>query len=141
MKIQFLCAFAGGVLMSAPALAHHSFALFDATKELPLSGTVKEMQWTNPHTWIQLMVMDKAGGTPQEWSIEGQSPNVLAPKGWRRNTIKAGDHIEITIHPLKSGAMGGSLVKLLLINGQPGPDRTGALAPGAASGSGQNAAR
>jgi len=100
------------------AWAHHSFAMFDQTAKKTLVGTVKEVQWTNPHIWVQVLVMDEKSGTPVEWSIEGGSPNALSRQGWKRSSIKAGDAIEVTIHPLKDGSNGGSLMKAM-VNGQP----------------------
>jgi hypothetical protein len=98
------------------AQAHHAFAMFDISKEVTLDGVVKEFQWTNPHAWVQLMVKD-ASGNEIEWSIEGASPNSLARFGWSRGSLKAGDHVQATIHPLKDGHAGGSLVKIA-VNGQ-----------------------
>ena len=95
----------------ASATAHHSFAAFDGEKNLALTGTVKEFQWTNPHSWIQLMVTD-SGGKQTEWSIEAGSPNSLARTGWKRTSIKAGDKAEIVVHPMKDGSPGGSLVNV-----------------------------
>ena len=100
------------------ASAHHSFAMFDATQTKTLVGTVKQVQWTNPHIWVQIMVKDEKTGAAAEWSIEGGSPNGLTRQGWRRTSIKEGDAIEITIHPLKDGTNGGSMMKAM-INGQP----------------------
>jgi hypothetical protein len=100
------------------ASAHHSFAMFDQTQTKTLVGTVKQVQWTNPHIWVQVLVKDAKTGQPVEWSIEGGSPNVLNRQGWKRNSMKEGDAIEITIHPLKDGTNGGSMMKVL-INGQP----------------------
>jgi hypothetical protein len=93
------------------ALAHHSFAMFDNTKSMTIEGTVKEFQWTNPHSWVQLMVKD-AAGKEVEWSIEGGSPNGLSRQGWKRTAIKAGDKAKVIIHPMKDGAPGGSLVEI-----------------------------
>jgi hypothetical protein len=107
------------------ASAHHSFAMFDATQTITLVGTVKQVQWTNPHIWVQVLVPDAKGGAAAEWSIEGGSPNGLTRQGWRRTSIKEGDAIEITIHPLKDGTNGGSMMKAM-INGQPvGANRPG----------------
>lgn len=100
-----------------PALAHHSFSMFDAQKELVLKGTIKEFQWSNPHTWIQLDVTDASGKT-LEWSIEGGSPNLVGRQGWKRNTFKAGDPVEITVHPLRDGQPGGSFVRAVLPDGR-----------------------
>jgi hypothetical protein len=102
---------------AAAASAHHSFAMFDQAQTKTLVGTVKEVQWTNPHIWVQVLVPDQKSGTPQEWSIEGGSPNALSRQGWRRSSIKEGDAIEITIHPLKDGTNGGSMMKAM-VNGQ-----------------------
>ncbi len=78
-------------LWAGAAAAHHSFAMFDQAQTKTLVGTVKQVQWTNPHIWVQVLVPDEKGGTPQEWSIEGGSPNGLSRQGWRRSTIKEGD--------------------------------------------------
>ena len=96
--------------LANPAAAHHSYAMFDSQKSITLEGTVKELQWTNPHIWIQLVVTD-ASGKDIEWSIEGNSPNGLSKNGWTRKSLKPGDKAVLVIHPLKSGAeKGGSLV-------------------------------
>ena len=107
------------LLVSAtfPVAAHHSFSMFDEKKEVVLKGTVKEFQWSNPHTWIQLNVMD-ASGKVVEWSIEGGSPNLVGRQGWKRNTFKAGDQIEVTIHPLRDGQPGGSFMRAVLPDGR-----------------------
>jgi hypothetical protein len=102
---------------AAPALAHHSFAMFDNQKTLSLDGTVKDFQWTNPHTWVQLVVKEP-NGKETEWSIEGSSPNALARSGWKRTVLKPGDRAVVVIHPLKDGTNGGSLVSAS-INGVP----------------------
>jgi len=102
---------------AAPALAHHSFAMFDNQKTVTLEGTVKEFQWTNPHTWIQIVVKDPSG-KDVEWSVEGGSPNGLSRQGWKRQSLKPGDKASVVIHPLKDGTNGGSLVSAT-VNGQP----------------------
>ena len=100
---------------SVPAMAHHSFAMFDSQKNLTLDGTIKEFQWTNPHSWIQIVVKDSSGKAV-EWSIEGGSPNGLARQGWTRNSLKPGDKAVVVTHPLKDGTAGGSLVSVT-VNG------------------------
>ena len=111
---------AGALLLAVAAAsiqAHHSFSMFDSDKELVLRGTVKEFQWSNPHTWIQLNVTD-AGGKVVEWSIEGGSPNLVGRQGWKRNTFKPGDAVEVTVHPLRDGQPGGSFVRATLPDGR-----------------------
>jgi hypothetical protein len=105
-------------IVAGPASAHHSFAMFDNEKVMTLKGMVKEFQWTNPHTWIQLNVSNGAGAT-QEWSIEGASVISLSRQGWKRNTLKVGDDITVMIHPLKSGEPGGSFMSATFADGSP----------------------
>jgi hypothetical protein len=98
--------------------AHHSFATFDQAQEKTLVGTVKEVQWTNPHIWVQVLVKTPASGAVVEWAIEGGSPNALSRQGWKRSSLNVGDPIEIVIHPLKDGSNGGSLIRVS-VNGKP----------------------
>jgi hypothetical protein len=118
MKFRVVMAATLLALFSGAAFAHHSFAMFDQDKEVKLVGTIKEVQWTNPHIWVQVMAKNPATGQMVEWSIEGGSPNGLSRQGWRRNSLKAGDNVEITIHPLKNGENGGSLMRVL-VDGKP----------------------
>ncbi|HUN73939.1 MAG TPA: DUF6152 family protein [Steroidobacteraceae bacterium] len=119
MKTRFLVTFTllacGGL---GTASAHHSFATFDQNNTKTLVGVVKEVQWTNPHIWVQVLVKSPDTGAQVEWSIEGGSPNGLNRAGWKRSSIKAGDTVEIVIHPLKDGSHGGSMMTVK-VNGQP----------------------
>lgn len=103
-------------LTSATAWAHHSFAMFDATKDVTLDGTIKDIQWVNPHSWIQLIAKDSTN-TDVEWSIETGGPAELYRAGWRKSQIKPGDKISILMHPLRDGRPGGSLVSATLADG------------------------
>lgn len=105
------------LMAAGTALAHHSFAMFDAQKVVTIDGSVKDFQWANPHSWIQLAVKDPSGKSI-EWSIEAGSPNVLVRQGWRKTSMKPGDEAQVTIHPMKDGSPGGSLIKAS-VNGQP----------------------
>jgi hypothetical protein len=91
--------------------AHHSFAMFDKTREVTLSGVIKDFQWTNPHSWIQLVVTDPNGAVT-EWSLEGGSPNILGRDGWKRTSLQAGDKVTVVIYPLVSGGAGGSFLEV-----------------------------
>jgi len=93
------------------ASAHHSFAMFDRSKEVTLTGTVKEFQWTNPHCWLQVSIV--TNGQAQEWSFEGGSPGILSRHGWKRTSVKEGDQITVTFYPLTSGESGGSFVQVV----------------------------
>ena len=112
-----LGAVAIAVLLSAtPALAHHSFTMFDSTKTVTLTGTIKEFQWTNPHTFTWIDVPN-ASGVVETWGIEGMSPNYLGRRGWTKNTLKPGDKVSIVINPLKDGSKGGTFLRCTLADG------------------------
>lgn len=108
---------AGMLVPAGPATAHHSFAMFDRGRTVTLSGAVKDWQWVNPHTWLQLTVRD-ASGAEVEWSIEGRSPNVLSRRGWTRSVLGRGDKVTVVIYPLKSGESGGAIVRITLPGGR-----------------------
>ena len=99
---------ATALLASAPVVAHHSAAMFDDTKVVELTGTVKELQWANPHIWLQVIVDEQ--GKKTEWSLEGGSPNSLSRQGWRATTFKAGDVVSVRFNPMKDGSPGGNFV-------------------------------
>ena len=105
-----LCA----LLASALAFAHHSAAMFDAGKEITLTGTVKEFQWMSPHCWIQLLVPDEAhpNAAPAEWGIEMDNPTGLSRHGWKPSSLKAGDHVVVVAHPLRDGTSGAQVVSV-----------------------------
>ena len=103
--------------MSAiPALAHHSFAMFDAEKKMTMDGTVKEFQWTNPHSWILLTVSD-AQGKAEQWAIEMGGPSGLARQGWVPKTLTPGMKVQAVIHPLRDGTPGGQFMAVTLPDG------------------------
>jgi hypothetical protein len=103
--------------LAVPVAAHHSYAMFDMTKSVDLKGTVVQFKWTNPHAWLVVAVKD-ASGAPVEWNVEMNSPNNLAGLGWKRSTLKAGDEVTITVHPLKGDKAGGSFMSVTLAGGQ-----------------------
>src|SRR5580658_3689206 len=96
---------AGAVLVAAPAFAHHAFAIFDSTKMVYMSGTVKQLELVNPHTWLHVtMVNDK--GDVSTWAFEGGSILQLKKLGWSIETVKVGDTVEVGFHPMKDGSRG-----------------------------------
>lgn len=100
---------AAALSLAGSTCAHHSFAMFDFTKSITLTGEIKQFQWTNPHSQIVVTVADGSGKT-SDWQVEGGSPNGLGREGWKRNSLKAGDKAVVVIHPYKNGAPGGCLV-------------------------------
>ncbi len=103
------------LLGASPALAHHSFAMFDSTKERTIQGVVTLFQWTNPHIWVELTVTEK--GKPVTYAIEGSSPNTLSRRGWTRASFKPGDRITLVMNPLKNGEPGGAFVRATKADG------------------------
>jgi hypothetical protein len=95
--------FAAGV----PAVAHHSFAMFDQDNPIDLVGTVQEFKFTSPHTFILLQVKG-ADGADVVWNLEGGAPSGLVRDGWTGKTLKPGDELQLKIDPLRSGAPGGA---------------------------------
>jgi hypothetical protein len=87
------------------AHAHHSQAMYDMAKTVSLNGTVRDFQWSNPHCWIRLSVLQPNGAV--DWGVEMGNPRQLYRAGWRPGTLKAGDKITIVINPLRDGAHGG----------------------------------
>lgn len=102
--------------VSAPALAHHSFAMFDQKKVMTLQGTVTEFQWTNPHAFIEIDV--PTNGKIVHWSIELNSPNNLKRQGWSRASLKTGDKISLRMNPLRDGKKGGLFLDLKKADGK-----------------------
>jgi len=96
------------VLLTVPVLAHHSASMFDDMKIVEKKGTVKELQWTNPHIWLQ--VVFEENGAKTEWSLEGGSPNTLSRQGWRATTFKAGDVVTVRFNPMRDGSAAGLFI-------------------------------
>ena len=97
-----------------PALAHHSFAMFDFTKLVTITGTVKEFQWTNPHVVVWVFVESKDPKNPDVWTLEMTSPGNLTRNGWNRKALNPGDKVVVELNPLRNGNLGGALVKVTL---------------------------
>jgi hypothetical protein len=109
-RVQKYALIAVAALLTAiPALAHHSFAMFDQSKSVTLQGTVKDFRWTNPHVFVQLLVKTDSG-SEEEWSIEMTSPEHLARVGWKPGAMKPGDKVTLVIHPMRDGSAGGQFI-------------------------------
>lgn len=106
----------GAACALQPVSAHHSFAMYDNGKMITIEGVVKELQWANPHVWIQVLVPNGKGGQ-DEWSVECTSVNFMVRRGFSKNTIKAGDKISVSLTPLKDGSHGGAFKGVNSLNG------------------------
>jgi hypothetical protein len=115
MKTLAKLILAAALLAPLPSAAHHSYAMFDMQKTVALEATVVRFKWQNPHAFIEIDAAARGG--PERWSIEMTSPNNLAQEGWKRTSLKQGDRVTIWVHPLRSGARGGSYAGVRLPNG------------------------
>jgi hypothetical protein len=128
-----IAAAVSAMMSAVPASAHHSFAMFDGEKAKVLEGTVKEFQWTNPHSWIMLTV-DNAQGQPEQWAIEMGGPGRLAGQGWSSATLTPGMKIKAVVHPLRDGANGGQFMAVTLPDGTTKGNPNAALSVNAGGG-------
>ena len=117
MRLTSLCLAISAALFAAPAMAHHSFAMFDQTKTVDLQGVVMEFQWTNPHSWLVVVVTDQKGETA-EWALEMAATGALTRQGLRPGTIKPGDKVRFKAHPLRTGEPGGQYLSVVLPDGK-----------------------
>ena len=105
-----------GSAASAPAFAHHSFNMFALDQVVTVYGTVKDYDFKMPHVWFYVLV--PKGGAQEEWGFEAHSPNLVARKGWTVNSLKPGDKIAVTMHPMKDGSKAGSVIYVTYPNGK-----------------------
>ena len=116
-RIGAVLAAAGALATAAPALAHHSFAMYDNDHQLKLVGTVTRFQWTNPHVYIELENNDTTAKVAR-WTIECANPGILDRVGWKFNMIHAGDKVTLIVAPLRSGEPGALLKQVTLPDGR-----------------------
>ncbi len=101
--------------IALPAVAHHSTAMFDFTKTVTLEGTIKDFQWTNPHTWTVVTVDGQ--GRRRRIRPRGHEPELPGAQGWSKRTLKPGDKVKLEVYPLKDGRKGGFMVSVTLPDG------------------------
>ena len=130
MKKSLLAAFAA--LLGSIAVAHHSGAMFDRSKTVTLTGTVKEFQYTNPHSWL-LVLITGADGKTVEWGFESEGPSTLMRAGIRAGTFKPGEKVTVLASPMRDGRPAGALISVTMANGKVYSTRPGPPPPTAAS--------
>ena len=100
------------------AAAHHSNAAYDLDHPQTMEGTVKAVNWTNPHISFVVETDVKEGPQSGTWVFEVSSPGVLTRSGWTKRSLQPGDHAVFRYAPLRDGSPGGFLQKVTLPNGQ-----------------------
>lgn len=110
--IGIVCGFA----VAVPALAHHSFAIFDQTQVLEHTGMVNDLEWISPHVWLHV---DVAGddGQVRSWAFEAGNPGQLATMGWNPEALAPGIEVTVGYRPMKDGSRGGQLMTVTLPDG------------------------
>ena len=108
---------AGSLVLAMPAAAHHSGGAFDHTKEVTVTGTVKEWRWANPHPAMTIIVADKSG-PDASYYFEWPAPAQLQERGWTRNLATVGDKVKITYNPWKNGTPGGLFKDITAADGK-----------------------
>lgn len=112
-----ILAIAGLFGIIQPVVAHHSGAGFDAEKVIEITGTIKEFQFKNPHSWIQVMV-DDPKGQKVEWSLEWGSPNQLGRQGVRPTTFPPGAKVTMRLNPMANGSPAGGFIGAKFADGK-----------------------
>lgn len=105
------------VAVGGAALAHHSNAAYDVEHPQTMEGTVKTVNWTNPHITFVVEKDAKPGEQPATWVFEVSSPGVLTRSGWTKRSLNPGDHATFRYAPLRDGTAGGFLTQVTLPNG------------------------
>jgi hypothetical protein len=101
-----------------PAIAHHSFAAeFDDKQPVTLDGTVVKFDFMNPHSWISVDIK-KPDGAIERWSVETGSTNALFRRGWRKDSLRAGDHVTIDAYRAKDGSRTANASQVKLPDGR-----------------------
>lgn len=114
--------------LSAPALAHHSFAAYDMNRTVSVDGTLKEFRWGAPHSSMVLIYIDK--GQERQMSIVAGSPLMFSKQGLTPRDFRRGDKVKVVFHPNISGQPGGAMASLRLPSGKTFSDVEAARAGG-----------
>lgn len=103
-KFKIVCALFL-LLVTSQGIAHHSFpAQYDINQPITLSGTVTEVQWTNPHIFIHIDVEDEDSGETRNWILELGGPNALLRLGWKRDSLKPEDLVIVEGNLARNGS-------------------------------------
>jgi hypothetical protein len=124
-KMLGLMAAIAAPFATSTAMAHHSLAgEFDTTKSIELRGTITKVEWTNPHIYIYVDMVDK--GETVHWQCEMGSPNQLIRQGSKKTDLPVGTIIRAQANPARDGSKTCSTRKITLDDGKPVFTRTGA---------------
>lgn len=114
---RLTAALAAGAMIAGPALAHHSYAMFDNTRLVVLKGTLLSFTYVNPHSFISVVGSPDEASAPVRWDVEATSPSALAAVGIKADTLKPGEKLTVALRPLRDGRLGGSMVFVITPDG------------------------
>ena len=139
-QLRMLALLTALAVAADPALAHHSFAMFDNTRTETITGTVYTFEWSNPHAWLWIDV-DDGKGNDVKWGFEAAAPSEMSRSGWNKRILTPGEKVTVEYRPLKDGRPGGSLGKVTksdgtVIGGRGPGSPAGPGAPGGPGGPG-----
>ena len=107
----------GALITALPAFAHHSTIAFDTENTVVIEGRITEWFWANPHCLLKLDVMTDSGEMVQ-WVTETQAPANMVDAGWRKNDLKPGDEVSVTVRPARNGNPVGSILSVEFADGR-----------------------
>ena len=109
----------GTLACTGVALAHHTYSMFDTTRELSVSGVVAKFEWKNPHAYLWVYVPSTtAAGKYDIWAFENASPSLLSKQGWSKESVKPNDKVTVTYSPLRTGKPGGHCLRIRFSDGR-----------------------
>ena len=115
--LRLLIAAALAAALATPAAAHHSFAMFDTSRQVDVPGVVKDFQYTNPHSWL-IVVAPGPNGQQAEWGFESEGPSTLLRNGIKRSMFNPGDKVTVHAFPMRDGRPAGALISVTRADGQ-----------------------
>jgi hypothetical protein len=124
--IALLAAALSAYLGAAPVFAHHSFGLFDMTKTAEIEGTIVRLEWSNPHCWLFLASGPSPDAEAVNYGFELTSVGEMVRRGWTKTSLKPGDKVKVTFHPVRDGRPAGYMMSVMTEDGKyigrPPPD-------------------
>lgn len=101
--------------LAVPLEAHHSFAAqYDRDQPVTLTGAVTKIEWSNPHVYFYIDVLNEETGEVENWAWEMGAPAVIQRQGWRRNSMEIGDLVTVDGWRARTGATHGNARTVVL---------------------------
>jgi hypothetical protein len=136
-RLIFAAAAMAAVSAAPPALAHHSFAMFDMSRQVSMQGVIKDFQYTNPHSWLIVTVSEPDGKTV-DWSFESEGPSSLLRMGVKKSSLPIGEKVTVKGMPMRDGRPGASLISVTKADGSVITFRQGGPPPAGLNPTGAN---